>query len=206
MSAIKRKLRLSQRFIALATVLLLAGAAHADDEHGHHGDLEVGFVAGPEFNQLAFHGDLDEAALLEVIPPDSPLGIDGWIGEEPGFVALEAAEDGIEPLVDGAEVWLEIIDLDPALRIFDPVGFEYGVGESMLLGDADFHTHGFFVVDADAPAFDPDQEVWTGTYRFVDQGTTGYTASESFSISVEIPEPTSLALLVPALLGVIRRR
>lgn len=194
--------------ITLITVVTAANSLDAapirGGGHHHHGDVIVGRT---DAAQLAFEADLDEASLLHQIDPENPLGINGYSGEMPGYEALEEDEQDLFMLEPGADVYLEVIALDPALRLFDPhAGFaEFGLGDTWQLGQ-EFHTHPLYVLDADHPSFDPDQGEWLATFRFVDLGSTQYTPSDNFTAAFAIPEPASLSLLLLGLAGAFRRR
>lgn len=191
--------------IALSTTMVLSactGAALADDDHEHL-DVEVGQQAGV----LGWPELPDQPAVLDPVDPGNPFGFQGWSGEDPGWATLEMPEDGWEPLASGAEIWVEVLSLDSGLRMLDPDNglADINVGDTWLLGGDSFDTHPIWLVDSTTPGFDPSQTIYSGTFRLLDQGTTGYSSSGVHTLSVFVPEPASAALLALAALALRRR-
>ncbi len=181
---------------------ITAGPAFA---HQHEGDVIIGRSAS---GQLRFEADLDEPRLLTAV---NRL-LKGWAADEPGFEALleDEPDEGFYRLAPGAQIWLEGILLDPALKARNPLNPLLVIdspGDQLLLGDQELHDHVIWHVDSLDAGYDPLQTVWQGTFRLVDKGTTGYAASEPFSLSfTTVPEPGTLALLLAGSLTAVRRR
>ncbi|MEM7166808.1 MAG: hypothetical protein AAF581_15195, partial [Planctomycetota bacterium] len=79
---------------------------------------------------------------------------------------------------------LEVVSLDPALKAHTP-GFASVLtmpGDSWTMGSPPFDNHPTWHIDSTDAGFDPAQTQWTGTFRIVDTGTTGYTPSTTFDI------------------------
>ncbi|GMU36139.1 MAG: hypothetical protein KJ057_00060 [Phycisphaerae bacterium] len=159
-------------------VLLLGAAAPAAlAQHEHEGDVEVGATAEGRL------GAIFEQDAPSVLYPFAAFGLEGWLGDEPGFEAIEKAEENLLPLAEGCEVWLRVDALDDALRVFDGGLNEIHVGGAILLGGHDLHEHALWFIDADSPQYDADQEAWSGTFTLLDEGATGYADSAPIVIA-----------------------
>lgn len=159
-------------------VLLLGAAAPAAlAQHKHEGDVEVGATAEGRL------GVIFEQDAPSVLYPFAAFGLEGWLGDEPGFEAIEKAEEDLLPLAEGCEVWLRVDALDDALRVFDGGFNEVPVGGAFLLGGFDLHDHGYWFIDADDPQYDANQETWSGAFTLVDEGATGYADSAPIVIA-----------------------
>jgi hypothetical protein len=65
-----------------------------------------------------------------------------------------------------------------------------------------FHTHTAFLAMASGAG-----ETFTATFTVIDNGSTGFTESEPYTLTfVTVPEPTTLALLGAGLVSVLRIR
>jgi hypothetical protein len=186
-----------------AFVMMALVAAPAMAEHEHE-DVEIG-VNGA--GQLSAHfEDWDE--IFELEPVDGLLN--GWLGEAPGFVHVEEDEPAADlyHLEAGVEVYLEVVAFDDAFQAWAD-GFAYSVSEpndQALLGDEELHGHLDWHINSDDPLFDPLQEVWQAQFRLVDNGTTGYDPSDTYTLNFTTPEPASLVLLMlGGALGLRRR-
>lgn len=203
---------------AAAALTLAATGAYAeehdhDDDHGHQhaGDIVIGIDgAGKLKAELPDHADL---------MPVSGL-LNGFSNGSPGFQALaddEPTEDFYRlDLPGGATIWLDVISLDPALKLWLS-GFT-GVIDDPADPDArltatgaepELHYHGTWHIDATDPGYDPLADHYELTFRLVDTGSTGYAASDPYTIEFHaIPEPITATLLVAGsgLVALRRRR
>jgi len=195
--------------LSLAGPSLMADPMNHDHEHHHHeGDIVIGRTA---LGQLAIEADLDHAFPLA---PVATL-IQGWSGHAPGFEALHEDEpdEGFFTLPSGADVLIEVLGIDPGLRIWahDFSAFADQPGQTLPLGGADLHRHAIWHIDSTNPAIGDD---WLGTraaaLRLLDAGSSMLSASDPFRLTFAvIPEPSSAALLLlaaPAVLLACRRR
>jgi len=186
----------------LAGIIVGAFSASAA-AHQHEGDVIIGRTGS---GQLRFEADLDEIHLLE---PVAGL-LQGWAGDEPGFEALaeDEPDEDFFRLGTGAQIWLEAVALDPALRVHNPLNpllMLSAPGDRLPLGDHELHDHVIWHVDPLDPAFDPGRSIWQGTFKLVDTGPTGYSDSPLLTLRFAIPEPGTFALLVAGSLAVLRR-
>lgn len=184
----------------VTTVGLLATTTALAD--GEHEDITVGVTGG---GQLAAHFEWDEVHELPFV--DDVLH--GWLGDDPGFVHLEEDEPGEDfyMLADGVDVYFEVVSFDAAFQAWGPgfTGPYADPGDQVYLGDAELHDHLEWHINADDPAYDPGAAPWQAHFRLVDQGSTGYLPSETYTLSF-VPEPASAALLLIGGLAIGRRR
>jgi hypothetical protein len=194
----RRKQLMHRLNIILCIVAALSpAAAWAGDEEL---DVEVGVTSG---GQLAFPAFDFGVVSLDPVDPGNPFGLIGYSGQDPGWAA-EGAPEGLLALADGAEVYVQILSISPALRMLDPNAglVDIPAGSSWRLGGPEFDGHPLWLIDRTHPAYDPDAGPWVVTWRLVDQGATQYSPSENGAFSF-VPEPNTLmplALLTPALL------
>ncbi|MFG0241641.1 MAG: hypothetical protein ACF8R9_02520 [Phycisphaerales bacterium JB054] len=187
-------------------VLLAAGlaATPAAAQHDHGGDYVVAVDAS---GALAIEGDFDEPREL---PAFNQNGINGWFGDDPGFASLDEDEpdEGLYMLGGGAEIYFELVSIDPAAKVYSPLFDTVNPGESFLLGGSDLHEHAFWHIDSDDAAFDPNQTVWNVSWRVIDLGSTGYADSDVFTTQLtNVPAPGVLTLAGGlSVLGMARRR
>lgn len=187
----------------------VAPTAPAMAQHDHAGDIIVGLAGDSAItaDTLAIEADLDEPVLLA---PVSGL-LNGWASSDPGFDALGADEpgEGFFTLGGGASIRLEIVTIDAGFAVVQSGGGAIAdeAGESILLGGPTLHSHPTWWARSGVLGDD-----WTGTlsatFRLIDAGSTGYAASEPFTMSfTNVPEPAALALLgVGSVLMCFRRR
>lgn len=166
--------------IVLVIGVLAAAAQSAYAQHS--GDIWVGRT-GDE--QLAVSGfPLDEA--VAALPPVAGI-LQGFADDNPGFdrlVAPEPADDpNLFPLESGAQIWLEVVEFDPALRLIDN---SYQIlddpGENTLLGGATLHVHMTWHININDPAYDPDRLHYRATFFLRDAGETSYADSELLTL------------------------
>lgn len=188
------KKQLTAAWAALAVVASGAALVRAGDDHGHEGDFVVG---RSDTGQILVEFDANEPYEL---PPVSGL-LNGWALDDPGFMSLaeDEPDEGIFTLEPGASIALEVVAIDAALSAWTP-GFADrldAAGETWTIGGDEFDEHPTWHIDLDDPSFDPGQTSWSVTFRLLDQGATGYTASDDIAVSfVAVPEPGALALMV----------
>ena len=186
-------------------VLFGMAAAPVLGQHQHEGDVIIGRSTS---SQLLIEADLDEIRPLEAV---NGL-LKGWAGEEPGFEALmeDEPDEGFYRLAPGAQIWLEAISLDPALKVHNPLNPLLVIdspGDQLFLGDHELHDHVIWHVDSLDAGFNPLQTVWYGTFKLVDKGTTAYADSDPFTLGfTNVPEPGTLGLLFLGSWAAFRRR
>ncbi len=190
----------ASRIVVIVTLLLCPALCLAGPKHDE--DIIVGRNA---VGQLVVEVNSPDPIDL----PHVKAFLHGWAANEPGFKTLDADEsdDGFFMLGVGSVIRLEIVFIDPGLKVWSP-GFAVALslpGQSFLLGGADFDTHATFHIDSTDPAYEEDWPVFSATLRVVDTGMPGYAASTPFAISFSpVPEPASLFLLCAGALGIGR--
>jgi len=147
----------------------------------HQGDLWVGQAEGRvALSRVSFDPD---RAFHELLPADGPV-VFGWSDNEPGFEAVEAGADPlVGTLLDGVQIWLVVVSVEPALRVIDN-GFNVldMPGQMTLLGGHHLHIHVTWNIDDLAPGFDPEKCLWFGTFVLRDLGGTFLQDSLPFTI------------------------
>jgi hypothetical protein len=165
------------------------------------GQLKIDTVCSPSCG-------FDPAKSIVVLPPDD---FGGYSLDSPGFDRIVAAQpdEDLYLLEPGVQVRLQIVSADapatlaglmlsPAMFIYDPVTFTFFPYESgttlyreVAIGNYQLHKHVVWFLDSSDPAFDPSQCVWEMTVRLIDAGTTGYAASEPFTLrfALHLPVP-----------------
>jgi hypothetical protein len=169
-------------------------------EHGHEEDVVVGRTGS---GQLA--AEVPSAEAIE-LPPVHGL-LNGWAAIEPGMRSLESDEpkEDFFVLGAGATVALELVSIDPALKVWSPgfVSVLSAPGNSFILGGSEFDTHPTYHIDSMDPGFDPGVNQFSATFRLFDLGPTGYAPSEPFPLTfTPIPEPATSLLFILGALGV----
>lgn len=194
----------------VAVVLLgsfaLALPAHvALAQCGDHGDILVGRTADDTLAVAPAEFSFDEFVVLCAV--DGLL--QGYTSGNPGFDAEEVVDDPendffrLEP---GAAIAIEAVALDPACKAWGPglASLIDEAGESVVLGGDNLHEHLTWHVDSDDPAFDPSEVIWSATFRLIDTGSTGYAASDPFTLqfirAAPVPAVSEWGLLITALM------
>ncbi len=124
---------------------------------------------------------------LPALGPGEP--IIGWLDNDPGFSGLPIplpAEDAYL-LQFGANLWLELVAIDPGLRVWSPV-LSHAIdtpGQRLWLGPFNLHTHLNWHADAARLGSN-----FTGllslAFRIVDTGATGYAPSAAVVLTFEV--------------------
>jgi hypothetical protein len=191
--------------LSLVSITLFATTAAPTWAHDQHeGDVIVGRSAS---GQLKVEADIG----LSLLGPVNSLFLKGWAATEPGMESLLADEplEDFHMLAPGAQISLVGVSLDPAFKVHSPM-LDYLIaapGDQMPLGDNELHEHPTWHIDSQDPGFNPLQTVWYGTFKLVDTGTTGYAASDPFTLTfTNVPAPATLGLLAIGAVAVMRRR
>lgn len=148
----------------------------------------AGITAAAPHENYIHVGVTNEGVLAVHIPMDHPQALPlsihpelhGWLGTSPAFEAPVRPDGDLNPIEEGADIHLELISIQPALRLYDHDLEEVSVGAHLHLGGAGFETHGVYHIDSDDPAYHFEQGIWEMEYRLVDMGTTGYGASQVY--------------------------
>ncbi|MCB9850423.1 MAG: hypothetical protein H6817_06925 [Phycisphaerales bacterium] len=161
---------------ACATLLLARGVALGQ----HQGDVWIGVNTSGQL-AASSNGFLPDANYAMLLPVNGI--IKGWSNDDPGFDHVLAGTD-LQPLASGAQIWLEVVAVDPAFQAIDD-GFQFlnEPGEDTLLGGSTVHEHITWHINNQDPAFDPEQCVWHATFVLRDDGSTGYATSEPFTLN-----------------------
>lgn len=164
------------RTCRISGLIVLAGFVNVVSAQ-HTGDVWVGRSAA---NQVAISPrGFVPAMSYHFLSPVSGL-LHGWTDDDPGFDHITAADPNNDLLVlqNGAQLWLEIVSLDGALRLIDSAfNILDTPGQTTYLGGYNLHVHNTWHINSDDPAYDPDQCVWHMTVVLRDTGGTSYGAS-----------------------------
>ncbi len=96
----------------------------------------------------------------------------------------------------------EILTTDGDRLAMDPLWMSDQYNENGTVGAWGFHAHTAFLALADGPG-----QTFTAQFRVVDQGNTGFNASDVYTMTFQtIPEPASLMLLGLGAAAVLKRR
>jgi len=178
--------------LGLLAAVLAACAFHPSRAGAQHmGDVWIGRSSEATGNQLKVAvaiGGFDPFDLLGnlvVLTPTSGF-FEGWSGDSPGFDAIRTESPAADTymLAQGANIWLDIVSIDPAFAIVVPPNYDIldSPGQSAYLGNYQLHKHLIWLIDSTSPAFDPAQCIWHATFRLRDAGSTGYAPSVPFTI------------------------
>ena len=146
-------------------------------------DADDFWVGRTQAGELVLTG-FDYQHELVPLPPVSGL-LNGWADNEPGFdrvILADPAQD-LYTLEAGAQIWLRVLEVDPAFRVID-ASFNIldSPGEQTLLGGANLHTHVTWHINSNSPTFNGEQCIWRATFQLLDFGSTGYEPSTPFLI------------------------
>lgn len=149
------------------------------DSHGHGDDLIVGRTTN---EQLAVEFDFDDIVVLPTIDGV----IEGWALDDPGFGSLEDDEpdEGFFVLDTEASVVLELVEVDPALKLWSP-GFGNVLdetGDRWTIGGPDFDEHPTWHIDSADPQFDALRTLWRIRFSLLDEGATAYEPTETLTV------------------------
>jgi len=179
--------RLSIPAASLAAFVFASLPLHAQ----HQGDVWIGRSSDATGRQLkvavAIGGcvPFDPRGNLGGLTPTSGC-FEGWSGDSPGFDAIrtESPANDSYVLAPGADIWLDIVSIDPAFVVVVPPNYDIldSPGQSARLGNYQLHKHLIWLIDSTSPAFDPTQCTWRVTFRLRDAGSTGYATSVPFTI------------------------
>lgn len=169
----------SRRFVPLFLVLTLAvhiaqaSAQHESDVwvgRTNAGTLSVGGYLPTEFGKY--------------LAPSAGL-FPGWSDNDPGFdrVINVEPENDLYSLEAGAQIRLEVIDFDPALRAID-ASFNLldTPDDQTILGGSTLHVHLTWNININDPLFDVDEYLWEARFRLFDTGSTGYESSDDLTL------------------------
>lgn len=174
------KSQLGIRFAAFVFGGFLCATAAAQ----HAGDIWVARNASDQLDR----GGFDNFAIIKELSPTAG----GWIDSNPGLdhLAMPRPDLGLDLLEAGSQIRLEVIELDPALKVIQVGTFITleNPGDSFVLRPAgpQLHEHPFWFVDEEDSAFDPTWTIWHGTFKLVDVGATGYIESEPFVMKFSV--------------------
>jgi hypothetical protein len=189
-------------FVLCAVLVGLCSATTTLAQHAHE-DIIIG-----QDGSGMLMAEFDEWAPEDhELDPVSGFGLDGFLGDDPGFEALEADEpdEGFFVLGPGHAIYFEIVSVTPGFLadpLTDPLD---SPGDSALLvDDAEDHAHLDWFIDSTHPDF-ASTPYWDVAFRFTDRGAIGYGDSEVYTLRF-VPEPASLGLLCAGSLLVLLRR
>ncbi len=177
--------------LATACFLALASTARADFKDD---DFNIGVDPDASKLSILWNGEARELPFIE----------DGFLSgfgiDDPGFITLDESFGGLLPPDSGANIVLEVVSFDTALKAWKP-----GFGESFQspgdlwdIGPVPAHQHPFWHIDSTDAGFDPGQTEWNATFRILDTGSTGYEPSDPVTVTFTTPEPSTAALLLLA--------
>ncbi|MEM9066413.1 MAG: hypothetical protein AAGB51_13090 [Planctomycetota bacterium] len=189
----------------LITTAIVASAFAAPAFADFATDFGVGVSSG---GQLVVEFNF---ASVEPIPEATAPGFNGWVSDEPGFANFEEAEPDEDIFVMGAnaDIYFELISTTgDGFEVYDPFfSGPMANGDTFALGGSSFDEHPFWTVNADSPDFDASVFSYDVTFRLIDLGSTGYTATENITVTfTRVPAPAAAGLLLAGAPLVRRRR
>ena len=156
---------------AAAVFAVVAGSVVAGGSQ--HRDILIGkTMTNAFFNSYAVAISNDNPAEIYLAEVDGILK--GWTGGNPGWNA-DNGSNGVEPLDQGTQLFLEVTGFDSAFKAYDQVFNElHENGDMGEMGGHDLHVHYTWHIDTEDAGFDPERVGWAGAYNVVDLGTTAY--------------------------------
>ncbi len=178
------QMRLSHGTAQLLACLIATSGFLMPLQAQHQGDAWIGHSAAGQL-KISPGGYVPDDNYTTLAPVNGPL-LFGWSDNDPGFDSVSADDppNDVFMLQPGADIWLEAVTVDPALRMIDG-GFQIidEPGESSLLGDDTLHLHNTWHIDSNHPSYNPDQYLWNATFILRDEGTTSYATSEPLAFT-----------------------
>ena len=165
----------------------------------HAGDVGVGVSAAGQLkckpfdpNSVPCFDPSVAIATLTFYPAST-----SWRTSTPGFDANfgdDPAHDYYAMTNDNAVIDLVAhADMQSALRVNYQSQTIVHAGDYITLGSDILHRHPVFIVDANDPAYDPLQTMWSGTFTFRDD-ISGYAESAPFTIHLCVLNPNSFVV------------
>ena len=157
-------------------------------------DFNIGIDSDTNQLSIIWNGEIIELPPIE----DGPLS--GWGIDDPGFITLEEPFESFLPPETGANIVLEVLSFDSALKAWEP-GFGavfHSPGDLWDIGPVPAHEHPFWHIDSADSGYVPGQTEWDATFRILDTGSTGYAPSEPVTVTFVIPEPSTGAFMLLA--------
>lgn len=169
----------TRHIVMLAIATTAMAATHASAQHT--GDVWIGVDSNGQLAASA--GAFVPADNYAYLVPVSGL-LHGWSDDAPGFDHVVTPADGLAPMQSGANIWLEVVELDPAFRVIDDA-FQIldAPGDDTQLGDHTLHQHDTWHINSSDAAYDPDRCVWHATFVLRDDGSTGYATSDPLTFN-----------------------
>lgn len=176
--------------IWLAGIVAIAGASAAVAQHD--GDIAIGATADGQLRTKAFdpsHPCFDVETGVGLLTYFESAN--SYRTVDPGFDANFDADPEADffELESGAQIWLvAAADLPGAFAVAYGGSVIELAGDDIPLGSAALHRHVRFQVDGNDPDFDADRLIWSGEFYLEDRGSTGYFASDVFTLRFSVVE------------------
>lgn len=127
----------------------------------------------------------------------------GWLDNAVPFEEVDWTDPGLDifPIDPGTHIVLEMGSIDPAFSMRHPNDLSRVVtpGSQMFIGigGTNFMTYPWWYLDRTDPLFDPQREIWTARFRFVDLTGTHLPSAwidPAFQARPWVPAPGPMAL------------
>lgn len=176
------------KFYTFATILVAAAVFAATKARCEELDIGIGRSAE---NQLRIRM-IDEQSFV----PIRDTGLLTQVGEtfrgvDPGFDANFAEESEFDyyQIDSAADIYLVAVeDMSPAFSVVSGASKILKAGDEIGLGSGLLHKHVRFLVDGALDEFDPVRLTWSGVFKLIDRGSTGYSETEPFELYLAIVE------------------